>query len=181
MGDNNLSERFERAVRFTLSQEGGYSNDEADPGGETQFGITQGTLDAFRRRHRKVDMPESVRDITIKHAKLIYRAWYWDAIRAEQLPADLALFGFDVAVNCGPKRAVEMLQGALRVTQDGKVGPRTLAAARSSRDAITRFTSARLRYYQKLMERRPVLQRFIEGWRRRTLRAYFAARMEVAA
>ena len=41
--------RFDYAVNVVLCHEGGYSNDEADPGGETNFGITHIDLEAHAR------------------------------------------------------------------------------------------------------------------------------------
>ena len=40
---------FQRCVLFVLNEEGGYVNDPADPGGETNFGISM-------RAHPEVDI-----------------------------------------------------------------------------------------------------------------------------
>ena len=39
---------FERALTFVLRWEGGYVDHPADPGGATNYGVTQRTYDAWR-------------------------------------------------------------------------------------------------------------------------------------
>ena len=55
-------ENFKRALSFVLGNEGGYSNDPRDNGGETNLGITQSTLD--RARLEINGLPSSVREPT---------------------------------------------------------------------------------------------------------------------
>ena len=71
---------FETAIAFVLSEEGGYSNDPNDPGGETNFGIS-------KRSHPNVD----IKNMTQDEAESIYKYLYWDACRCESLPDKLAL------------------------------------------------------------------------------------------
>ena len=42
-------ELFEKMLQFVLEREGGYSNNPADLGGETNKGITHGTYNSYRR------------------------------------------------------------------------------------------------------------------------------------
>ncbi len=44
---------FEKALQFTLKWEGGYVDDPADPGGETNYGITEklGTAARIQGQH----------------------------------------------------------------------------------------------------------------------------------
>ncbi len=41
-------DRFAACLAFVLEQEGGFSNDQRDPGGATNLGITIGELRAWR-------------------------------------------------------------------------------------------------------------------------------------
>lgn len=120
---------FDHALAFTLAWEGGYSNHPRDPGGSTNLGVTQRTLDIFRRRHVDWNLPADVRNLTRPQAARIYRAGYWDPVRAGELPEGVALFVFDVAVNHGPGRAIRWLQKAVGADVDGVVGPKTINLA----------------------------------------------------
>ncbi len=117
---------FQRALALTLHFEGGYSDHPLDPGGATQMGITRATL--ARHRGRPVSKAE-VMTLSRPEAAAIYRALFWDAIKADDLPVGVDAAVFDYAVNSGPTRAVRHLQRVLRIPDDGKVGPATLQAA----------------------------------------------------
>jgi lysozyme family protein len=95
---------FDKAVQFVLSDkiEGGYVNNPADPGGETNFGIS-------KRAHPNVD----IKNLTREGAIAIYKREYWDPIGGDDLPAPLDLVLFDSAVNEGPGTAKNHLQAAL--------------------------------------------------------------------
>jgi lysozyme family protein len=76
---------------------------------------------------------------------------------------DLAVF--DLAVNSGPGRAAKMLQKVLGVTQDGAIGPQTLAKAVNvdSSKLIADYNAERLAFLQAL----PTWGTFGKGWGRR--------------
>lgn len=119
--------RFLACVAEVLRHEGGYVDHPEDPGGCTNRGITRLTLERWRREPVTCD---DVRALGEPEARAIYRAHYWNAVRADQLPAGVDLCVFDAAVNSGRRRAAEWLQQALRLNQvDGAIGPVTLAAA----------------------------------------------------
>jgi lysozyme family protein len=50
-----------------------------------------------------------MRKIPMSVVEQIYRAGYWDAVKAHELPAGLDLAVFDFAVNSGPSRARSFL------------------------------------------------------------------------
>jgi hypothetical protein len=116
---------FDACVALVLTYEGGFSDNPADPGGATNFGITQRTLEAFLGHPVTVD---DVRNLSSSTADAIYRANYWNLMRCGDLPAGVDLMVFDYGVNSGPGLAVKALQGLVGVTQDGAIGPITLAA-----------------------------------------------------
>jgi lysozyme family protein len=147
-----------------LSHEGGFVEHSSDPGGATNFGITHRTLSRARGHPVSVD---DVRCLSREEAASIYRRFYWDIVRADELPSGLDLLVFDFAVHSGPARAVQMLQSLLSVTADGLIGPQTLSAARAADpvDTIRRLSRARLGFLARLAPW-PVFGR---GWRRRVL------------
>jgi lysozyme family protein len=156
--------RFEKAVEHVLKHEGGFVQHPRDPGGATKFGITRETLSRARKRAASIT---DIRRLSRKEAIVIYRQFFWDALRAEELPLGLDLAVFDLAVSSGPIRAVKMLQNVLGVEADAILGPVTLRAAHESDvpEAIRRLTKARLGFLGRLATW-PV---FGLGWRRRVI------------
>ena len=129
---------FEKAIAFVLNEEGGYSNDPLDPGGETNYGIS-------KRAHPQVD----IKNLTLEEAESIYKYLYWDACRCESLPPRLALVVFDSAVNQGVRTAIKMLQAAIGTVQDGIIGPATIERANGTDEnsIITKFIIERVMRY----------------------------------
>ena len=91
-----MKNNFAAAIRFTLGWEtggdpdGAYTNDPADPGGETRWGIA-------KRFHPDVD----IKNLTREGAEAIYQKEYWEAAGCDDLPAPLDIAVFDSAVNPG--------------------------------------------------------------------------------
>ncbi|KMO09765.1 putative peptidoglycan-binding domain-containing protein, partial [Methylobacterium indicum] len=83
----------------------------------------------------------------------------------DALPAGLGYALFDFAVNSGPKRAVIGLQRALKVADDGALGPLTLAAVAKHKpaDLIDPLCDGRLAFLRDLS----TWPRFGKGWARR--------------
>lgn len=165
-----MTSLFTTAVEFVLEHEGKYSNDPADPGGETHWGISKAA-------HPDVDIKALTREAAIQ----IYRAEYWDRTHAGDLPARLGLVLFDTAVNCGPGKAVRLLQQTLRVPVDGVIGPATASAAWNAaeraaiKDVLVEFLARRVVFHAEL----PTFPRFGLGWIKRCL-ALLDAALKVA-
>lgn len=153
---------FERAFVLVLKHEGGYVDHPADPGGATKLGVTQATLTAYLNR---VCTKDDVRGLTVESVKPIYRKNYWDAVKGDELPSGLDYAVFDFAVNSGPGRAARYLQKVVNVSQDGLIGPNTLAAVarKAPRATIKGLCAARLGFLRRLSTW-PV---FGKGWGRR--------------
>lgn len=158
------SSSYDRAVAHVLASEGGYVDHPSDPGGATNRGITLATLSRWRGRHVTRD---EVKGLSEAEARQIYRRFYWDRVRGDELPAGLDLAVFDFAVNSGDARAARMLQGLLGLPEDGLIGPKTVAAALAADSAATirNLTRARLDFLSRL-DTWPV---FGKGWRKRVL------------
>jgi lysozyme family protein len=171
---------FDDAIAKLSQIEGGYSNDPADAGGETNFGITLATARAFGYNEPMKDMPREV-------AVWIYRKRYWDALTLDTvalLSPDLAGELFDSAVNCGPDVAGKWLQRSLNalnaggtlypdVSADGRVGPMTIAALREylhkrgpdgDKVLLRALNALQGAFYIGLAESMPKDERFVYGW-----------------
>jgi len=148
---------FDIAFDDLIGNEGGYVNNPADPGGETNWGITAKVA-------RENGYPGPMRDMNRETAKAIYAKKYW-LPQFESLPYPVAFQIFDAAVNSGLAAAVRWLQQAVGTGGDGKFGPKTLAASLSADPlkTVILFNAARLEYYTTLT----TWQTFGKGWTRR--------------
>jgi len=122
---------FAASYAFTLAHEKGWW-----PGGErdphpTLDGVTQTAYTDYRKRHNQP--VRSVRDMSEAERADIYGE-YWDACQANLLPVRSANAHFAFAFNAGPARALKVLQKALGIEADGRVGPVTRAAIMAARD-----------------------------------------------
>lgn len=149
---------FDQAFHKLLGHEGAYSNHPNDPGGETMWGVTIAVA-------RQNGYAGAMKDMPVDVAKRIYKAQYWDAVRADEMPAGLRYPLFDAAVNSGVGQAIRWLQRALQLADDGRIGPITLAAAKQSNTEVIqrRMLSQRLRFMTNLSN----WSSFSRGWARR--------------
>ncbi len=154
---------YDEALRRLLAHEGGYSNDAADPGGPTNFGITI----ADYRKYVKADATAAdVRAMRLDEAKAIYRARYWDAQRCDELPAGVDYAVFDYGVNSGIGRSGRVLRRELRLPDDTSVVTDAAIAAARGADAralIVAICDERLVFLQSLK----TWAAFGKGWGRR--------------
>jgi lysozyme family protein len=152
---------FDRAIEPVLKHEGGYVDHPNDPGGETNFGIS-------RRSYPGLD----IKGLTVEDAKAIYHGDFWQPIRGEAIQSqDVASNLLDFAVNAGISRSVKTVQQLVGAAQDGKLGPRTLAAI-NGQDGLNlnlRITLARVQFYTELAAKRAEFRAFLVGWVRRAL------------
>lgn len=171
---------FAAAFDELLGIEGDYSDDPADSGGATRWGITE----AVARAHGYTG-PMSRLPLAI--AKEIYRARYWDAQQLDaiaMLSRPIAEEIFDTGVNCGIDRAGEFLQAALNVLNrrgrdfpdlivDGRIGNKTVEALgtflalrkQAGETVLLRALNCQQgAFYIDLAERREKDERFVFGW-----------------
>lgn len=142
------------SLKRLLGNEGGYVDHPKDPGGATNYGITE-------RVARAHGFQGDMRNLPISMAIGIYEQDYWKPIKADQLPEALRFHVFDAAVNSGPSQAIKWLQRAAGVTEDGIIGPRTLSAA--SMVTPAKYSAIRLRFMTDLS----TWPTFGRGWARR--------------
>ena len=145
---------FTQAFDRLISNEGGYSNDPADPGGETNWGIS-------KRSYPNVD----IKDLTREGAKAIYLQDFWQRGHMDEYDPAIAFQVFDAAVNHGIETAVRLLQRAAGVADDGHIGPVTIAAvkAKSVTDMLMLFIAYRIKFWTRLS----TWPSFGKGWANR--------------
>lgn len=149
---------FDAAFERVIGYEGGYVDHPDDPGGATNWGITE-------RVAREHGYTGSMRLLSREQAREIYRVGYWQRAQADQYAPAIGYQLFDAAVNHGIGNAIRMLQRAVGVADDGQVGPVTLDAVRRrpAAEVIARFNAERLDFYTRLT----TWPSFGRGWARR--------------
>lgn len=153
----NFDDAFDRLI----GNEGGYTNNPADPGGETNWGIA-------KRSYPNVDIANLTKD----DAKAIYLRDFWNII-GDADPA-IKFQVFDFAVNSGISTAIRKLQAAVGVADDGHWGEVSALALASQdkNDVLMKFIAQRLRFWTSLS----TWATFGKGWANRA-----AADLEYAA
>lgn len=148
-------------IDHLLRLEGGYVNDPDDPGGPTNFGVTQATLSDWRGYPVSAD---EVRNMPITEAREIYKRKYLYRPRIDELPAPIIPTVFDMNVNAGGN-SIKILQRTLRkfgedVSVDGALGPQSIGAtervhANAGEYLVDAYGIERRNYYYDLADRRP--------------------------
>ncbi|MEW9586614.1 glycoside hydrolase family 108 protein [Paraburkholderia sp. DGU8] len=147
---------FDDAFDALIGNEGGYSNNPADPGGETMWGVTARVARASGYTGPMKDLPRDT-------AKAIAKKLYWDPLRLDELDARVAFQIFDANYNGG--HPVIWMQGAAGAKVDGLIGPATIAAVQASDPLrfVLRWNALRLRYFTSLK----TFGTFGKGWTNR--------------
>ena len=158
-----MEANFFKSLEIVLKHEGGFVDHPEDPGGATNKGITHKTYSDFLGRPLE-DVSE-LKNIPDEHVQQIYKEGYWNRVKADQLSSGVDFCIFDWAVNSGPGRAAKALQKAVMVTQDGAIGPMTLAAVEEElpEEIIEKITKEREEFYRSLR----TFDTFGKGWLRR--------------
>jgi len=161
---------FQACLAVVLSNEGGFSDDAADPGGATNLGVTLATWSGYVGHAATIAEIEA---LTVADVSPLYKEEYWNACDCQLWPAGVDLMVFDASVNTGPGRARRALQTAAASTPDGSIGPATEAAVEALAPGLLIETLAvnREAYYRSL----PTFGRFGNGWLARVERTKLAA------
>ncbi len=167
----------QRVINKIIEVEGGYVNDPADSGGETNYGITVSVARAYGYTGAMISLPRQT-------AFDIYADRYWGAVCGDQLEVlseRICEEVVDTSVNTGPGRAGKFLQRSLNVLNnrtklypdlkvDGQIGRNTLTALKlylKYRDESALYkalNSLQGAFYITLAERREKDERFVYGW-----------------
>jgi lysozyme family protein len=103
--------KFNEALNIVLDAEGGYSNVKGDPGGQTNRGVTHRTYNRYRS---KKNLPTTnVKNISDKEVNEIYRNEYWNLIKGNALPKNIATSLLSLALTDGPQDSIAFVQNIL--------------------------------------------------------------------
>lgn len=153
-----MEANWSHCLALVLQSEGGNDDDPADHGGRTSRGITQREYDAWRRERGQPIM--DVWKAPSMDIDTIYHEEYWQPL-AVTLPTGLDYIVFNNNVLDGPGRSIKLLQQALSVAADGRVGAITREAISKANPVITihRLSDASRSFYLGLHQ-----PKFTKGW-----------------
>jgi len=111
-------------------------------GGDTpcQCGVTLEKLRMLRRDDRLT--AEDLNKLTADQARELFRSYYWNVLKCDDLPVGVDLAALVFGVVRSPAEAAKALQDVVGAKIDGSVGPATIAAtkAASPKDVVTKLT-----------------------------------------
>lgn len=138
------SENFTKGMQFVFFWEGGAVDDPADPGGRTNYGVTQRTYNKYcdvkGLPHKDVFLINKVEALDV------YEWGYWSD-KWDELGFELAVCMLDTSINMGMGKA----QSFLRDCEGNYVIYLQLRNAR----------------YKELIQKNPSLGKFAKGWANR--------------
>lgn len=149
---------FPKCLAYVLQEEGGYVNNPRDPGGATNKGVTQTVYNQYRAGLHQ--QPQSVKLISDAEVADIYRRNYWNAVNGDALPSGVDYAAFDFAVNSGVNRAARFLQTCAGVAEDGRIGPKTIAAIHDGKSVAVALCDKREAFMRSLS----TFDTFGRGW-----------------
>lgn len=182
-----VSGRFETCLAHLLKLEGGFVSHGSDRGGATNHGISlrfaaaEARLDPVVRRLLDVDLDGDVdyldiRGLSREAAAEVYRRCFWDRYHCGRLKPRMDGALFDQAVNGGGVAAVKILQQAVNLQRqfpdlvvDGRMGPKTVAAANKSdpNQVVEFMRQLAAGRYRAIANADPSQRVFLRGWLRR--------------
>ncbi len=146
------------AIALTLQHEGGFVNNPADPGGATNMGVTQKDIPSI-----------DIRNLTVPQATDYYLENFWKPFYSQIESQLVANKIFDLGVLFGIGTTVKILQGVLKLTQDGVFGEQTLAAVNGAEvsSLLLAFRTALVQHAVAIGAAKPSERQFVGGWIRR--------------
>ena len=172
-----MSVSFEQAVQVVLVNEGGYTNDPNDAGGETNYGITWYDLNRAVNKGI-VSHGTNIVGLLKSQAIIIYKNEYWDVLNLDRLETQsIANKILDTCVNIGNAWGITCLQRAIRaalddkfIQDDGILGDKTIKRIADSSQAIllAAYRSEVAGYHRSIVISKPAQKIFLEGWLERS-------------
>lgn len=157
-------DRFEKFLDYIFEVEGGFTDDENDRGGTTNFGITE-------EEAREFGYAGDMRNLTKDFAKNIYLKKYYLGNKLDKVINNkVALSIFDWAVNSG-RRGIKKAQivankfGANLIV-DGIVGNKTLEAINNINPEafLKEYHEMQRTFYKNLVAKDITQEDFLKGW-----------------
>lgn len=190
-----MADNFSIAHAFTARWEGGLSDDAADRGGLTKFGVDLAMMRDIASTQAGRDTLDSmgiilpvtrntIKNLTETQAASIYRWQAWEMLNLDQIPLRPAVVLYDAAVNSGPRQSVFFAQRGYNacvaygqpLDTDGIMGPATRKAMQQADTdkILMAMLDQREQFFNDLVRAKPSQEVFLAGWLNRVtdLRRY---------
>ena len=164
---------FANAFVRTNKNEGGYSNNSHDKGGETYGGITRRFFPAWEG-WKLIDTQAPT--IKINNARFVmadqllpsfYKINFWDKMKLDLITDQtLAECIYDFAITSGISDAIKLIQSLVGAEEDGLLGSITLATISKfdSYNLLVAYCNGRILHYGQEAMRLPGNKIFLKGW-----------------
>ena len=163
-----MPDSFEKSFKMVIEHEGHYSNDPADRGGATCWGITHSEINKFLGHTATID---EVKNFPINSAKQIYKEKYWNAMKLDMIKSEIMrLLLFDQGVNRGCGTAIISIEKVLGIAVNGIMDEQTIHSI-NHRNPIKLgldFVKEAQKAYISIAIRNPSQIVFLSGWINRT-------------
>ena len=169
--NNTSDDVFNSIFEYILDVEGGYSNDKADKGGKTKYGIIEAEA-------RKYGYKGDMKDLSKEIAEDIYKNKYYlsnnlDKIKDKRVALSIADWTINSG-NWGTKKAqqtVNILKGDVLVV-DGVLGEKSIQAINSINPEmfLTQYHELQRKFYKAIVDNNPSQSVFLKGWLNRVIK-----------
>ena len=177
--ETDFDGRVDEMVDTILRHEGGYVNHPNDRGGATNFGVTQKTLESWRKAPVSI---EDVKNLTVEEARLIYKTNYFLGPKLDKLPVAIQPQMFDMSINHGAGRAIKILQKTVNTyvptSIDGGIGPQTIKNTNkcielySAKKLNNKMVDNRILFFESIVRNNESQRVFLKGWIKRAKTFY---------
>ena len=154
---------YRKLKPFILRWEGGYINDQADLGKQTNKGVT---LSTYRSVFGKNKTVSDLKKITDEQWEFIFKKFYWDKWKADNIKDQNVANILVDWLWCSGSYGIKIPQRVLGVSADGIVGSKTIAAinARDGRELFDTIKHERKDFIDRICQTRPQNRKFKNGW-----------------
>lgn len=154
---------YRKLKPFILRWEGGYINDQADLGKQTNKGVT---LSTYRSVFGKNKTVSDLKKITDEQWEFIFEKFYWDKWKADNIKDQNVANILVDWLWCSGSYGIKIPQRVLGVSADGIVGSKTIAAinARDGRELFDTIKQERKDFIDRICQTRPQNRKFKNGW-----------------
>lgn len=158
---------------YTRAAKRGFTNDKNDTGGATMVGVTIGTYRSYcKYKGWKTPQVKDLQNMPYKVWRDVVHTMYWNKWKADTIANQtVANMVVDWVWHSGAA-TIKKVQALLKVTADGIVGPKTIAALNSDKDIKNKVYSARKAYFEGIVKRNPSQKKWLNGWMNRLNSVY---------
>lgn len=167
-----LEEYFCRSKKYNSIVTNGTYTTKNDKGGMTIVGVTLNVWKNYMKRFGTFTDAEArarFRNISFSQWKDILLKYYWNACKGSSIShQQTAELFVDWGWNSGVTTATKRAQRAFGLTDDGIIGPKTLAALNGP-NSFDVLKKARLKHYEDIVKKDPSQGMFLKGWKNRLM------------